>query len=346
MKMWLRLFTVVAALGVFLPMLVLVYMNAWSISDGQDRPIGEAAGRRVHYKSRGDRLNSVGRNPKGLSWRDHIEDMCEEMDIQRYQKMNRRSFNHIIVDKRYKVLYCQVPKVACTNWRRMLLILSGKVDVSDPMLLKANDVHQKYDKYLTYLSDLTSDEVDYALRNYFKFFIVREPFERLLSAYRNKFQGQTNSSKFFHARYGKNIIRRYRKNASANSLAHGNDVTFLEFVQYVVDTNKKETLNEHWCQFFELCLPCLIKYDFIGKYHQLETDSKHILDSIGASSVVKFPSRAASYHHQKTSDLLQKYYQQIPAHYLGRLWETYYPDFQLFNYSIPTSIRNLTSLWN
>ncbi|XP_046376790.1 carbohydrate sulfotransferase 11-like [Haliotis rufescens] len=345
MKMWLRLFTVLAALGVFLPMMVLVYMNAWTMSDGAERPSGEAVGRKVHYKSR-DRLNSVGRNPKGLGWRDHLEEKCEDMGIQSSQKINHRSFNHIIVDKKYKVLYCQVPKVACTNWRRVLLVLSGKVNVTDPMLIKAGDVHKKYDKHLTYLSDLSMKEADNALRNYYKFFFVREPFERLLSAYRNKFQGQSNTSKFFHSRYGKDIIKNYRKHASANSLAQGNDVSFFEFVQYIVDKKRKEALNEHWCQFFELCLPCLIKYNFIGKYHQLENDSKHVLDSIGASSLVKFPTRAASYHHQKTSDVLPSYYQQIPPHYLGLLWKTYYPDFELFNYTIPSVIRNLTSEWN
>jgi hypothetical protein len=55
------------------------------------------------------------------------------------------------------------------------------------MALKAADVHMTYDKYLTYLDSFSLDEIEFKLKNYKKIIMVREPFERLLSAYRNKF---------------------------------------------------------------------------------------------------------------------------------------------------------------
>jgi hypothetical protein len=62
--------------------------------------------------------------------------------------------------------------------------------------------------------------------------MVREPFERLLSAYRNKF---TEKSPYFHKRFGRKIIRKYRTNPNVEDIEKGNNVKFPEFVQYITD---------------------------------------------------------------------------------------------------------------
>jgi hypothetical protein len=47
----------------------------------------------------------------------------------------RKTLEHIIVDDRYKVLFCYIPKVACTNLKRVFLLLTGKMNATDPMAL-------------------------------------------------------------------------------------------------------------------------------------------------------------------------------------------------------------------
>ena len=110
------------------------------------------------------------------------------------------------------------------------------------------------------------------LKTYFKFLIVREPLDRLLSAYRNKFENKQNT--YFHEKFGKLIVKRFRKNASNSS---GNDVTFAEFVEYILSPKTKKPLNEHWRPIHELCSPCQIKFDMIGKFETLQHDSNYIL---------------------------------------------------------------------
>lgn len=52
------------------------------------------------------------------------------------------------------------------------------------------------------------NELSEALANSLSFLIVREPFERLLSAYRNKLEGCRNE---YYRLLGEQIVRKYRK---------------------------------------------------------------------------------------------------------------------------------------
>ena len=78
-------------------------------------------------------------------------------------------------------------KVACTNWKRVMLLLTGKLNVSNISELAHFPVHyQLQSKYLVPLSRYNSTEIRRRLQNYFKFLFVRHPFERIVSAYEDK----------------------------------------------------------------------------------------------------------------------------------------------------------------
>ncbi|XP_041350541.1 carbohydrate sulfotransferase 11-like [Gigantopelta aegis] len=336
MKKWPRVFLFLLALGVFIPMLVLVYTTSWQQTTSENNVnIGIYKGSRLMNET-----NDKHKNPLH-NW---MRSKCDALQLPQDQTMKIFTLNHIIVNHKHKVLYCQVPKVASTNWLRVFIFLSGKVKATNLMALKASDVHGQYDHHLTYLSDLNTDEIRVVIREYFKFIIVREPFERLLSAYRNKLEAQTNSSRFFHLRFGRKIIKRYRDSPSEQSLEKGNDVTFPEFVKYILDHDGMEEFNEHWAQLYNLCMPCVINYSFVGKYHRIQQDSKQILETINVADMIQFPPRSASYKHKKTEGLLLHYYKTIPRKHLQQLWKVYHLDFVLFNYTVPSSMQSLLGL--
>ena len=85
----------------------------------------------------------------------------------------------IIVNDEYKVIFCYIPKVACTQWKLVFLALDNRTDV--------DDVHDDKHLHKFLFNDYSDEDIKVRLQSYFKFLFVREPLERLLSAYNDKF---------------------------------------------------------------------------------------------------------------------------------------------------------------
>ncbi|KAL4226876.1 hypothetical protein ACF0H5_014855 [Mactra antiquata] len=254
--------------------------------------------------------------------------------------VEKSKLDHIVVDDRYKVMYCYVPKVACTNLKRVFLMLTGQMNVTDPLLLKSADVHSSLDHYLSYLDSFPAAGIKYRFHHYKKVIFVREPLERLLSAFRNKFLQRGNS--YFKLHFGKTIIKRYRDNPSNESLNKGEDVTFTEFVQYLLDPKTIEKgYNEHWQSFYDLCHPCNIQYNYIGKYETLDRDVDELLKILKVHDKIHFPERTDMYKTSKTEDMLLNFFRILDPDTLRKIIDVYEKDYKVFGFNLPDGIDSL-----
>lgn len=75
------------------------------------------------------------------------------------------------------------------------MILAGKWNNTDVLSITASIAHTP--GMFRNMSTVSRPERDYMLENYHKMIIVRNPFERLLSAFRNKLEGDAPSAKYF-----------------------------------------------------------------------------------------------------------------------------------------------------
>lgn len=89
-----------------------------------------------------------------------------------------------------------------------------------------------------------------------------DPFERLLSTYRNKFEFAY--SDYFRERYGK-VMKARADNTSSNTNERAESdriPSFEDFLNFVASENTEK--NEHWQAVADICHPCRIKFDFVG----------------------------------------------------------------------------------
>ncbi len=122
-----------------------------------------------------------------------------------------QNLTNLVVDDKHKIMYCYIPKIGCTNWKLKLALMIGEVNKTwlTDSLLWESPVHSKHGMAtvgLRMLNSYTLDEMSYRIKNYYKFVFVRYPLERLLSAYRNKFEPREDNkvtAKFFTHRFGK-----------------------------------------------------------------------------------------------------------------------------------------------
>jgi len=236
-------------------------------------------------------------------------------------------FKHMIVDDTLQLIYCYIPKVGCSNWRRVMHVLAGKYKrVEDIKILKYFD--------FKFLSDYKPKEIDYRLKNYFKFMFVRHPLNRLFSAWDDKFRNDMPS---MHKVFGILILKKYRKNQPA--YPRGNDVTLVEYFKYLVDTPNTK-LNEHWVPSFELCQPCHVDYNYVGKFEDMENEAATLLKLLGLSENVTYPTpHPFVIARQMSDDAKIKEWHKVSPKLFQEVLKKYALDFSLFGYSIPQNIE-------
>jgi len=94
-----------------------------------------------------------------------IQEYCAEYGKDSTEK--DLDFSQFIVLEKYKLVYCTVPKVACTVWKQILANLEG-YNIT-------RGVHKKTLGKLRLLSNNTNEDRSKILKTYKKFMFVREP---------------------------------------------------------------------------------------------------------------------------------------------------------------------------
>ncbi|KAF1379232.1 hypothetical protein PFLUV_G00173930 [Perca fluviatilis] len=133
-----------------------------------------------------------------------LQEMCANDSVvfpgknRSFDDIPNKELDHLIVDDRHGIIYCYVPKVACSNWKRIMIVLSESllrdgVPQRDPLaiprdLVHNNSMHFTFNKFWKRYGKFAKHLMKVKLKKYTKFIFVRDPFVRLISAYRNKFE--------------------------------------------------------------------------------------------------------------------------------------------------------------
>ncbi|XP_062522357.1 carbohydrate sulfotransferase 8-like isoform X2 [Corticium candelabrum] len=232
---------------------------------------------------------------------------------------------NMLVDDKHRILYCFLPKAACTSWKKVFQVLTGKAKSTKE--ISGKNAHDQ--KRLTFLKDFSSSEALKRLSGYRKMMVHREPMMRFISAYISKF---VVPDWYFVKKFGTQILKLYRKDASKESLATGKGVRFEEFSRYIADNAHKALhFDGHWKPAAFQCQPCYVDYDYVSSTDTADEDADVILDLIGANGKVTFPHDNKSRH----TSVIQQYFSKLSRAVVKKLIEVYRRDFTLFGYKRP-----------
>lgn len=201
--------------------------------------------------------------------------------------------------------------------------------------------------------------------------MVRHPFSRLLSAYRDKLEnsrsGFEHGTGHFYRKYGSTIVNKYRHRlygTKANSTTdilrpsqyvydpklpkpEGNEPTFKEFVNYLVGIDLTHYADDHWIPYYLFCTPCLLNYDIIAQLETLNRDQMYVIKSAGLEGLIKprWTHKTANY---QAGEIAKRYFSQLSREELKKLYEKYKLDFELFGYEMDDYLQLATAtsdLW-
>uniref|UniRef100_A0A8D3DIM7 Carbohydrate sulfotransferase n=1 Tax=Scophthalmus maximus TaxID=52904 RepID=A0A8D3DIM7_SCOMX len=180
--------------------------------------------------------------------------------------MSDKELENLLVDDTHGIIYCYIPKVACTNWKRVMFVLNqSELIVTQCPYMVALSVSPTSSLFQTLRSMFLRYKPHPPLflkEHYTKFLFVRDPFVRIISAYRNKFH---QSNELFYHDYARDILHLYGNQSDPphtvdEAFALGVRPSFQNFIQYLVDpqTEKDQPFEPHWRQIHRLCHPCTI----------------------------------------------------------------------------------------
>lgn len=221
------------------------------------------------------------------------------------------SLRRYVVDEKARLIFCLMPKVACTSFRMWLRRLAGASDWLD--LSKA---HSRLG--LTTLADYDATARKRLLGSFRKVVFVRDPWSRLLSAYLNKFVEEPEGRR---RGWLKELLRPLRDvesraaaallgEAEANHAAtRPSFATFLAVLNASA-THNRPLMNEHWAAQADLCALQTLRYDFVGAMQRLAADVAALGALIGMEVTLPSGGVYGWEGNRNASRQLQHYYQK------------------------------------
>ncbi|XP_042890742.1 carbohydrate sulfotransferase 13-like [Penaeus japonicus] len=220
-----------------------------------------------------------------------------------------------LINREYKLVWCNVFKAASSTWLYNFLLLAG---VSEKVIRQSRSSPVEVARKEAYPRPSVG-ELRSALTtaNYTSFLIVRDPFQRLLSAYRDKIEATRQIY------YRRTYLPRVTRDCQP---------TFPEFVDYLLEERAKgRPPNEHWAPYHAFCSPCQVHFDYVLRFESLPEEEAFLIETVAGLSNVLQPCKLHSSHTDYIA-VTKHYFSQLSQEKLRRLYDIYKPDFDIFGY--------------
>ena len=238
---------------------------------------------------------------------------------------------HLTVSDTLKTIACIHYKVAFESLTAILVNNSAT-----EMLPTRTFIPNIARGYVKPLVQYSTAEIKYRLRNYYKFMFVRHPFDRILSAWRDKLVIEMEDH---HGNYYWQLLPRILQQIHPELIgrAIGKDLNTIQIpFSDILLWLKQGGWDMHFQgPYDKWCHPCVLKYDYIGKTETFEKDIEYIIDNhmTGRGKKTKRNSWSKDEKEKGAFSKLLKEYRNVSDDMVQFLSDKYLKDFYQFGYT-------------
>jgi len=242
------------------------------------------------------------------------------------QRLRAGSF----VSARYRYVYVETPKAACTAIKQLIHriedVAAPKPSFAWPETRHAMLVHPRRNTplpSLVSLADADPDACRDALsgRGWLRFCFVRQPHDRLLSAWYNKiWLGEPG-----YAALRSELMAQIDPELSPLPAKRAH---FRAFVDWLLSNPERLVANPHWRPQVALLYPDTIGYDLIGRVESFAADFARVADWLRSAGLEGDPVPPRG-NESIGLRCKQAYFDETLA---GRVTQAYRADFESFGY--------------
>lgn len=126
------LFVQCLLLAICITMTTIVGCNAWDIENNYN----------IRVNDHGFELTQANNLQRQEMIQRHCENVAAFTSDELLTNTPEDQLDHLLIDPKHKFLYCYVPKVACTNWKRILMLMTDQwANGTDPLKIPASIAH-------------------------------------------------------------------------------------------------------------------------------------------------------------------------------------------------------------
>lgn len=184
------------------------------------------------------------------------------------------------------LIYCAIEKTGSTLWKRIMHVIGGWGNSTNPTSIKAEDAQNPSGGYKT-LNYSNIKEIRDIFKDSKSLMFVRDPYTKLFSAWLDKFY---SPNLHYWTTMGPQIVKSERESKERkHSIDCAPDVSFSEFISYILkQLESMSCIDGHFAPNYKHCLQCELPVHFIGKYETLKEDIFYMLNAFNLSDKVTF----------------------------------------------------------
>ena len=224
--------------------------------------------------------------------------------------MSDEALDHFVFSHKVRAVYAPVPKAACSSVKAYLRQIEGLPPASLTV------IHDRARSGLNYAVSLDPSALIVALfskhQGYFRFTVVRNPFTRLVSAYRDLLEPRGGGVARFETER-EAILAVIRKRYDLKP-SESRTLSFEAFVS-ALPLIKPSQMNRHWRPQYAVTLVDLIPFDMIVQIEQLPDHLGRLAKRLGSPTKMEFYLNRsgddivlADWYTRQTEDIVARIY--------------------------------------